>query len=229
MMLRPAAFFDSSQWVADRAPDWRSRGVSVDLPDDAHLAMGPPQRRCSSKVSRPNPATSRSIGWCTHPDDPGLATQTTEDHEHVELAHGLLLLSVMTNPNFSITFNSASRCVEFTWNNFVKDESFHEGCNAMIAALKKHSTSKLICDSRRYTVVDPADQLWSIQDWLPRAIAAGLTTFAVVMPESVVGKLSVQNVINDKKHTPKELSLTREMFNTLEDARSWVGIARKAA
>lgn len=146
------------------------------------------------------------------------------------MARDLLLIGVMTNPNFSVTFNSASRCVEFTWNNFVKGEAFHEGCNAMIAALKKHSTSKLICDSRRYTVVDPADQLWSIQDWLPRAITAGLTTFAVVMPESVVGKLSVQNVINDKKHTPKELSLTREMFNTMEDARTWISAtSRKAA
>lgn len=146
------------------------------------------------------------------------------------MARDLLLIALMTNSNFSITFNAAAQCVEFTWNNFVKGAAFHEGCDAMITALKKHRTSKLICDSRRYTVVDPEDQLWSIQDWLPRAIGAGLNTFAVVMPESVVGKLSVQNVINDKKHTPKELTLTREMFNTIEDARTWVvATSRKAA
>lgn len=136
----------------------------------------------------------------------------------------------MTNPNFSVTFNTATQTVEFTWNNFVKGEAFHEGCNAMITALKKHGSSKLICDSRRYTVVDPQDQLWSIQDWLPRAIGAGLACFAVVMPESVVGKLSVQNVINDKKHTPKDLTLTREMFNTQVRASSIVSsLSRKAA
>lgn len=42
-MLRPTAFFDSSQWVADRARDWLSRGVALELAADAHLAMGPPQ------------------------------------------------------------------------------------------------------------------------------------------------------------------------------------------
>lgn len=42
-MLRPTAFFDSSQWSADRARDWLSRGVSLDLTDDARLAIGPPQ------------------------------------------------------------------------------------------------------------------------------------------------------------------------------------------
>lgn len=42
-MLRPAAFFDSSQWVAERARDWPSRGVELEVSDDAHLALGLPQ------------------------------------------------------------------------------------------------------------------------------------------------------------------------------------------
>lgn len=41
-MLRPAAYFDSSQWVAERARDWRTRGLSMEVADDAHLVLGPP-------------------------------------------------------------------------------------------------------------------------------------------------------------------------------------------
>lgn len=133
-------------------------------------------------------------------------------------------------PTYALSYHVASQTIEFTWNGFVKGPDFQAGCNAMVKELAARKCSRLIVDSRKYTVVDPADQLWSIQDWLPRALAAGLKHFAVVMPESVVGKMSVQNVINDKKHTPKDLELQREMFNSLEDARQWIGSTeRKAA
>jgi hypothetical protein len=142
----------------------------------------------------------------------------------------LNVLSASSMPTYSLSWNASAQCIEFTWNGFVKGADFHDGCNAMVKELSARKASRLIVDSRKYTVVDPADQLWSIQDWLPRALAAGLKHFAVVMPESVVGKMSVQNVINDKKHTPKDLELQREMFNSPEDARAWIAsTTRKAA
>ena len=139
------------------------------------------------------------------------------------------VLSGPDMPNYTLLWNAPAQCVEFTWNGFVKGADFQDGCNAMLKELTARKASRLIVDSRKYTVVDPGDQLWSIQDWLPRALAAGLKHFAVVMPESVVGKLSVQNVINDKKHTPKDLELQREMFNSPDDARAWLASTQRKA
>ena len=41
-MLRPAAFFDSSQWPVDQARNWLSLGLTLTLSEEAHLGLGPP-------------------------------------------------------------------------------------------------------------------------------------------------------------------------------------------
>jgi hypothetical protein len=41
-MLKRIAFFDSSQWVADRPREWLMRQVILQVPPDGHLALPPP-------------------------------------------------------------------------------------------------------------------------------------------------------------------------------------------
>jgi len=41
-MLKGIAFFDSSQWVADRAHEWLGRWVILQIPADGPLALPPP-------------------------------------------------------------------------------------------------------------------------------------------------------------------------------------------
>jgi len=42
-MLKPTAFFDSSQWVAERPREWLRRGLILDVAAGAHLALGVPE------------------------------------------------------------------------------------------------------------------------------------------------------------------------------------------
>ncbi len=41
-MLKQTAFFDSSQWIADRPRHWSMRGCTLEVPRGAHLALGAP-------------------------------------------------------------------------------------------------------------------------------------------------------------------------------------------
>ena len=55
--------------------------------------------------------------------------------------------------------------------------------DAVIRALRAHRGSRCLVDNRK-KAIKPADQEWMTENWLPRALGAGLRLTAIVEPES---------------------------------------------
>lgn len=101
---------------------------------------------------------------------------------------------------------------------FVKGESFQEYMDAIIDAIADQSTTKVIADTSSFEgALTEDDQVWSVQDWAPRAEEAGLETMALVMPESVLAKMSVDNIIE-----MTDDSIKRDVFSDREKAEEWI-------
>jgi len=76
-------------------------------------------------------------------------------------------------------------------------------------------------DTRKVKVVVHKDQNWVNEVWAPLVVAAGLKRFALVKPESGLGKLTGEDVISlvDNRGLPMR------GFESEFEAKIWVGEA----
>ena len=84
----------------------------------------------------------------------------------------------------------------------------HAALDAVIRALRAHRGSRCLVDNRK-KAIRAADQAWIAENWLPRAVGAGLRLTAIVEPE--IGPATV---------TIKEVEV--RYFSTVVRAAEWL-------
>lgn len=119
----------------------------------------------------------------------------------------------------SVRWDEEGKLVLVEWQGWANSGEFAELLEAEITALKKHQGSRLLADCRRQKVLNPADQERANQGWLPRALAAGLKRFAVVVPSSVLAEVNLKSSLDGVPSTVLEVAY----FATPEQARDWLG------
>ena len=87
----------------------------------------------------------------------------------------------------------------------------------LIQMLRQHQASKILGDDTALPTVHADDRTWIVEDWMPRAIAAGLKTTASKSSVAYFGRLSTENI---RAQAPGDLTI--RFFNSLEDARQWL-------
>lgn len=122
--------------------------------------------------------------------DRGFATVTYDEEDDVVLAH-------MTD--------------------FAEGEPFREYMYSIIEAIEDTGTHQVLTDTSDMGTITQEDQEWSAVEWTPEAEAAGLKRMAMVMPESVVAEISVEQIL---EMTDDEIE--RDLFDNVEDAREWI-------
>jgi len=118
----------------------------------------------------------------------------------------------------SVRWDKDGQLVLVEWQGWANSTEFSELLEAEITALKTHHGSRVLADCRRQKVLSPADQERANQAWLPRALAAGLKRFAVVVPSSV---LAEENLKSSLDSVPSAV-LDVAYFATPEQARDWL-------
>jgi hypothetical protein len=103
------------------------------------------------------------------------------------------------------------------WEGWADSAEFAAMLDSGVEALKKHRGSRWLADCRRQRVLNPADTERADREWLPRAVAAGLRRFAVVLPESGLAAMDIK----DREAT---LSARLEVgyFASVDQAREWL-------
>ena len=119
----------------------------------------------------------------------------------------------------SVRWNEEGKLVLVEWQGWANSREFAELLEAEITALKNHHGSRLLADCRRQKVLNPADQDRANKAWLPRALAAGLKRFAVVVPSSVLAEVNLKTSLEQVPATALEVAY----FATPERARDWLG------
>jgi hypothetical protein len=105
-----------------------------------------------------------------------------------------------------------------TWEGWANAAEFTSMLEAGVQALKENHGSRWLADCRRQRVLKAADQKRGNEEWLPRALAAGLKRFAVVLPESGLAKFNIQLHLNAAAARQMEVAY----FATADEARRWV-------
>jgi hypothetical protein len=121
-------------------------------------------------------------------------------------------------PYVSVRWVSAGRWVHVEWKAWANSPEYRAAHETVLQALREHRCAKNLIDATHARVVSDADQKWLIEEWIPRAIAAGRRWTAVVMPKSALGRTISENI--DKRPRPSGTNV--QYFQTVEDAAAWL-------
>ncbi|HXN79027.1 MAG TPA: STAS/SEC14 domain-containing protein [Candidatus Dormibacteraeota bacterium] len=119
----------------------------------------------------------------------------------------------------SVRWDEDAQLVLVEWQGWANSSEFADLLEAEIHALREHKGSRLLADCRRQKVLNPADQDRANEQWLPRALAAGLKRFAVVVPSSVLAEVNLRASLA----TVPAAALEVAYFATPAEARDWLG------
>jgi hypothetical protein len=89
---------------------------------------------------------------------------------------------------------------------------------AGLQALTEYGGSRWLADGRNMKDVKHSDQDWIVQEFFPRALAAGLKRVALVIPKSVVAMKTVDQLVQRLPAAKVEVAY----FPSVDEARSWL-------
>lgn len=118
----------------------------------------------------------------------------------------------------TVSWDELTETVLVEWEGWANSAEFSALLDAEVRALRDHHGSRLLADCRRQRVLSPADQDRADRVWLPRALAAGLKRFAIVLPVSALAAINLRDRLGK---VPSD-SLEVAYFGTVQDARDWL-------
>ncbi len=105
------------------------------------------------------------------------------------------------------------------WGLKIDENEFRQGMNDLIELMRENETGKILSNNVNMKALSDADQKWSVEDWLPRALAVGYSTIAIIVPPNLFGKMAVEDVLNNAS----EVSPIRiQYFEDEERAKLWL-------
>lgn len=129
----------------------------------------------------------------------------------------MLLNNLEENPICSVTCDERFSCTFVVWKQYATQTQLRFIHESILLLMKKHRINKILGDDTALPMIYGEDQNWIIEDWMPRALAAGLKAVANKKPTAHWGNVAVSGV---QSRLPG--SLTWRSFNDLDEARSWL-------
>jgi hypothetical protein len=118
----------------------------------------------------------------------------------------------------SVRWDEANLAVLVEWEGWASGPEFMGLLNAGLKALKDHGGSRWLADCRRQKVLNPGDQDQADREWLPKALAAGLRKFAVVLPASGLATMNLRERLGKVPATAMKVGY----FSTVDQAAAWL-------
>jgi FAD/FMN-containing dehydrogenase len=126
--------------------------------------------------------------------------------------------SYVDAPYVSVRWIGSGQWVLVEWKAWANSSEYKAAHEAVIVALRENRGSRNLIDAREARVVSDDDQKWLIENWIPRAVAAGRIWTAVVMPTRALARTISENI--DKRPSPNPAEV--EYFQSVEAAAAWL-------
>lgn len=118
----------------------------------------------------------------------------------------------------SARWDDRADAVVVEWQDDVGGETYRDCMERTLDAIVDRGATKLLTDSRKQGSMSEADQTWTVEDWEPRAIDAGLGYIAVVYPTDRTARTTVDMSARMRPHT----DLDRVFTEDVEEAHNWL-------
>lgn len=118
----------------------------------------------------------------------------------------------------SVRWDVAGRMVVVEWEGWANSAEFNALLDAEIKALETHRGGLLLADCTLQRVLNTAEQERANREWIPRAVAAGLKKFAIVLPVSQLAAAHIRERTSEALPSAYEVAY----FDDVERATSWL-------
>lgn len=99
-------------------------------------------------------------------------------------------------------------------------DQIKEGAMAILEQLTENQTSFVINDNREITGVWDEVNDWIANEWMPRAIGAGMRKFAHILSSDLFSQLSAEFMEENSKEIEGDFQL--RTFGNLEEVEKWL-------
>jgi hypothetical protein len=117
---------------------------------------------------------------------------------------------------FTSSYDETNGWIYNEWTGDVTVEEVIEACKVSIEYLEEIKPSKILNDNSQLSGSWDEANDWIAQNWMPRALAAGLKKFAHIMSSDVFGALSAEEMVT------KVSDFEMRIFSNRADAEAWL-------
>jgi hypothetical protein len=126
--------------------------------------------------------------------------------------------TVVETPFASLWYYPAERIVHHQIHKFIYGEAFRGLLMKGAEVLKAKGATKWVSDDRNNGALRSEDKAWADTSWQPLVIRAGWKTWAIVLPETVIGQMNIRRIVRENE----KLSLEVQLFTSPEEALAWI-------
>jgi hypothetical protein len=117
----------------------------------------------------------------------------------------------------TVEYKSTKNLVVADMTEYAEGEEYREYMNSVVDAIEDTGCSNILADTRDHPTLDEADQSWTQKTWGPNVEEAGAERLAILAPESIISKMSIETVTENS-----EDDIDRQWFEKYEDGVSWL-------
>ncbi|HEY8634276.1 MAG TPA: hypothetical protein VIO34_04875 [Candidatus Dormibacteraeota bacterium] len=125
----------------------------------------------------------------------------------------------LDTPYVSVRWDGVGNWMFVEWKAWANSTEYRAALETVLLALRESRATRNLIDATHAGVVADDDQVWLIENWIPRAAAAGRRWTAIVMPKSALGRTISENI--GRREKPNARTEAR-YFETVEDAAAWL-------
>lgn len=126
--------------------------------------------------------------------------------------------TVIETPFASLWYYPAERIVHHQIHKFIYGAAFRDLLLKGAEVLKANGATKWVSDDRNNGALRGEDKEWADTFWQPLVIRSGWKTWAIVLPETVVGQMNIRRIIQGEGLR----SLEVQVFASPEEALAWI-------
>lgn len=124
----------------------------------------------------------------------------------------------LINEFIAVNFDGTASAVVAKWLVSPTSAEFREGLNAMLAAMRKFVTRKLVVDTTNLGAIHEEDQQWAANEWYTKAREVGYDRIAMIVPAAIFTQMSVESTLESVTEKVVETGY----FDTLSAALKWI-------
>ena len=127
-------------------------------------------------------------------------------------------ITVLDNPNISMWYYPESKILHHQIHRFFYGKEWRDSLDRGVEVFQKYGAQKWLSDDREVTALTKEDLEWGETDWFPRVAKCGWKYWAIIMPEKVVGQMTIKKLAD--KYSAQ--GVKTRVFSSPDDAKTWL-------
>lgn len=125
---------------------------------------------------------------------------------------------ILDNEFATLWYDPAAKIISHQIKKFIPTPQLKELLNKGNDVMKTKGAKKWLSDDRNNGALPQDAQEWSAQDWFPRMVKAGWKFWALLVPGTTVGQLSIKR----RAEEYSKAGVTTQVFSDAEAAQKWL-------